>query len=123
MEAYPLEPWSFREYMDIQKDLAAARDRNVCRYPTAIRRARPSLILWRTVAEVAEDLGVSQARIRYLAAAGRFGKCRRSRTGTGRPIEIPAFLQEGGGYKLALTAARKGPKLRLALSPVEEVPF
>ena len=119
---------SFRDRMDDAKDIAFHRDRS---RPLARVLDRPGpLIRWITVAEAAmllagpDDEPVSHARVKALVSQGRFGKCRRRPTGKGRAILIPTHWQSDGTYKLALERGRRGPKLRMLLSPGhEEVPF
>jgi len=119
----PCEPWSFRQAME---DSSEGRYRvEPTKFQHATKR-RKAPVEWWPVALVAAELEVSSTRVKALAKAGRFGKCRRPRTGKGRPWMIPVWLQPGGEYRPRMTEVAKGPKLKLsyALSQAdEEVPF
>jgi hypothetical protein len=123
MEAHPLDWSTFAERMDDAKQTALQRTERLAYLGARVTWKQPSLILWRTVADVAAELGVSHSRVKLLIAQGRFGKCRRNRTVKAHPWLIPAHRTPSGDYQLRLSPGTRGPKLRLALSPVEEVPF
>ena len=130
MEANPLEPWSFRDFMDDKQDAAQVRVRNVCRETAGkVTGRRVPPVVWRTVAEVAVELGVSSTYVKLLAAAGRFGVCRRPRNGTGRPWLIPAHRTDGGGHRgshaVRVAPGKRGPKASFETSGsgFDPVPF
>ena len=124
MEAHEaLEPWSFRRFMDDAKDAAVLREsRSTGRLPGRVTWKRPPLVVWRSVAEVADELGVSHARVKTLAAMGRLGRARKDRTRKAHPWLIPAQRNSSGGYSVQVTPATRGQKMRFTLSQAEEVP-
>jgi hypothetical protein len=103
-----LEPYSFRERMDEAKDAAATRD--LSRPLRRVKERRGPLIDYWPVPVVADVLGVSHARVKFLAARGRFGKAKRSKTGKGRPWLIPVHWQPDGTYRLELRTGSRGLK-------------
>ena len=116
---------SFGDRMADARDAAFHSDRS---RPLARVLDRPGpLVEYWPVAHVADVLGVSQARVKVLAATGRFGRCKRPRTGKGSPWMIPAHWQPDNTYRILLGRGKRGPKLRaLALSPTaikDPVPF
>ena len=66
--------------------------------------------IYRTVAQVAAELGVIPARVRALCGQGRIIGARRE-PGC-RPWIIPAQLQSCGTYEVQVTPATRGPALR-----------
>lgn len=128
-EPWELAPTSFRERMESAKDAALHRDASKAR--ARVKERRGPLIEYWSVSFVAGELGVTETRVKALCASGRFGKCRRSRSGKGRPYLIPAHWQRDGSYRLKLEPGKRGPKFRagvdvpvdLELSPSGEIPF
>jgi hypothetical protein len=128
-----LYPTSFRERMDEAKDAALIRNARITGRPLARVLDRPGpLIEWWSVEHVREvlkgpdGLPLSAARVKVLAANGRFGRCKRKKTGKGHAWLIPAHWQPDNTYRLRLERGRRGPKLAYLRSPAPDndpVPF
>lgn len=113
---------SFRDYMDEQRELAERRDRNRCAELARIDYSRPKLKITLSVADAADRLGVSTARIKLLCIHGRIAGAYRRRKGKGKPWAIPATWN-GKEHVINVSAGTRGPLASYALSLNGRVPF
>jgi len=125
MGVFLADTWTtFSERMDAAKDAAASR-RAPAGLSGGVTWKRPPAVVWRKVADVSIELGVSTARVKLLVVSGRFGRCKRG-PGKGRPWLIPAFRETGGTYHLRVSPGKRGPKadrLPIFQDTCEDLPF
>jgi excisionase family DNA binding protein len=125
MEAngYDYAPMDFQTRMQEARDTARKELDRAAYLGARIVRKRPPVQALYSVAEAAQLLGVSRARVRQLCASGRLGAVQK-RTGR-REYRIPATRQPDGSFRIVITAGTRGPALTsptgLIVKPI--VPF
>ena len=103
--------WStFSEQMEAGREYQASRrDRLAYLGPRIVNTRKPLRIIVGT-REASAMLGVTDARIKALAAQRRILGARRK----GRPWRIPCYLQPDGSYLPKLSPGERGAELKAA---------
>ena len=98
----------FQERLQAGRDAKdRARDR-LAHLGSAVTYKRIPARIYLSVAETAEHLHVSEARVKQLIASGQIKGARRKSQGKGRGYRIPAEL-ERGEYRVIVSGGSRGP--------------